>query len=295
MFRYEIYISVKKYKLERLQNFSMLKGDVMFEAFYAIQEFTKSLKESIYRSLYEYRDPLRNPRSNEEEKLFSYRKGFIFYAKLVVEDTKIENYQQIMNIIHGFNGFFHHEKERLLDKEKFRSIAKQKTIAYGKKNKIYIPIGDAVLSASDEEKEIIRAHLLKIYCILAEKPKEYIDEIEKMNGTSANIVKEGDEVEGTDLMSKIMKKAEILMESDDNETNDPTKIANKVISSGFMEDIVGSMQNKDGELDFGNMFKGLFEGMKKMQQSDPEAAQMFGVIQSNFASAMVDNNNKSSP
>jgi hypothetical protein len=191
------------------------------------------------------------------------------YKRLLfqVESDDSDQDLGINNFIQGFRIFLSNYEESLATKETFLQIPKGTVIRYKDSQRVFIEIQKFIYKAKEDEKDIIREHLLTIAATIDPNEKtlsalEAAPVLEKfgMKGGS----KEGQ------FVSNIMSRAKKAMEN--TEADDPTTAIMGLLSSGVVTDMVKGLQGgvEDGSMDMNALLQSMQGALSDVMETTKE-------------------------
>ncbi len=184
------------------------------------------------------------------------------------EDTDInQTHDKMNNYVQGFRVFLSNYEESVKKMEDFVLIPKGTVIRYKDSERVYLEIQKYIYKADNEEKEIIRKHLLTIAATIDPDEKtltalESAPILEKFN------IK-GNGKEGQ-FVSDIMRKAKKAMENSD--ADDPTTAIMGLLSSGVVTDMVKGLQGgvESGAMDMTKLLTSMQGALSEVIESNKD-------------------------
>lgn len=186
------------------------------------------------------------------------------YNRLVVKHIKFTDINRIDEAIAGFNTFFVKYGDCLI-KQEWDKIPRDTIISYGTSESICLEIQKYLHQAGEEDKKVIRQHLLTIQAIIRPADNNaLLQELEKIPMTGLPLGAPGDLKaalkidENTNegrFISGIMNKTKEAMEGMD--TSNPTTALLGLAQSGIVQDLIGGLQNgvANGQMDMGKLLQ----------------------------------------
>jgi hypothetical protein len=177
------------------------------------------------------------------------------YVRLLECVSEKESEDGLQKYISGFVVFFSNYGTTLTDTEKFVEIPRGTVIRYGSSKNVYLEIQKYIYKSNNEQKEIIRQHLLTVNATINPSEKS----ISALDPNAALLEKMGlnDGSQEGAFVSQIMKKAKKVMAEQNND--DPAAAITGLLTSGVITDLVKGVQSGvgGGQMDVGKLLGSL--------------------------------------
>lgn len=148
----------------------------------------------------------------------------------LIKKTDMLDKNTVLNFVNPFKKFFD-QTEKLLINDDVKAIEQMlygTRIAYGSSERIYIDIHRFITSTDDDNKKMIRAHLINIYSLI--KPS-----LEAQKALDDCDLKSQEQM--TDMFKGIFEEINNSDIKDKLETDSPFEIAKTMMSNGALESI----------------------------------------------------------
>src|SRR5579862_466517 len=194
------------------------------------------------------------------------------YKRILEHINKNSSGDSIQKCITGFASFFANYEDYIGTIEKFKTIPRDTIIRYGDSKNVYLEIQKYIYkSKTDDEKEIIRSHLLTIAATIDPSEKSFAN----LNSASPLLNKfnlDSSSKEGQ-FVANVIQKAQKTMSN--NKSDDPTTAIMGLLSSGLVGEMISGLQEgvETGSMDvtklFGSMQSAL-SGVMDVQKENLE-------------------------